>query len=323
MTAPDAPRPRTWTTGTIVLLIVCALVAAAAITAAALLPGFVRDEPRRDAESTLLSFLDAAAAIDADWQDDASPLLRGVVPIGAPLLGESTTADALKLSVTYDIADLTFTGKTLETSDTASADIVVHYSYRVLDEKGTASIPQTVWLTRPFYYGDDQPQRVVSKNTPTAVGPWRVAGISLPPASDDDDRTLRTKFDLASDERDDDDIACYSPVKALVQFADKARIDGELASSCFLGAADGSDVIAEKIDREALIEAFPAIDEGDPFSIPPELMRVDADSFHSLRAPFTQFLIDDVYVLTFAAVVTANDDEAVRLISVQRVEGAK
>ncbi|MDQ0614592.1 hypothetical protein QF046_002233 [Microbacterium sp. W4I4] len=318
MTAPTSPRPRTWTASTIVLLIVCILVASAAVTAAALLPGYLRDGPRREAESTLRAFLDDATASDADWQDTASTQLQALVPMGAPLLGERITADALKLSARYEIGELSFSRDDLRRSDVASAIVVVHYRYTILGETGRASVTQKVWLTRPFYYGDDQPQQADATESPSAVGPWRVAGLSVP--SSEDGKAPASEFDLASEERPSDTLACYAPVSALVQVADNARIDGVFASSCFLGEDDGSDVLGDGVDPAALLEAFPAITDGDPASLPPELIRVDADIMHAMRPPFTQYLIGDRYVVTFAAVSTGPGHDAVRLVSIQDAE---
>lgn len=323
MPVPSSSRPRTWTAGTIVLLVVCALVAGGSVAAAALLPGHIRDGARREAESTLQTFLADATALDPDWQDTSSPLLDAVVPIGAPLLGESTTAEALNLSADYEVRGLSFSGDTAERSDTASAVVVVHYRYTILGEKGTASIPQKVWLTRPFYYRDGTPRRIDPTAAPRAIGPWQVVGITVPSTADLGGKAPRSSFDLTSEERSGDSVACYSPLNALVQVADNARIHGTLASSCFLGAEDGSDAVAAGVDPAALLEAFPAIDETDPASIPPELTRVEADLFHGLRSPFTQYLIDGRYAVTFAAVTTGEDDEAVRLVSIQQTEGAK
>lgn len=320
MTAPLPPRPRARTASTIVLLIVCVLVASAAVTAAALLPGYLRDGPRREAESTLRAFLDDATALDAGWQDAASTQLQALVPMGAPLLGERTTADALKLSARYEIGELSFSRDDLRRSDVASAIVVVHYRYTILGESGRASVAQKVWLTRPYYYGDDQPQQADATASPSALGPWRVAGLSVPSA--EDAGASASEFDLASEERTADTLACYAPVSALVQVADNARIDGVLASSCFLGKEDGSDVLAEGVDTAALLEAFPAITDGDPASLPPELVRIDADIMHALRPPFTQFLIGDRYVVTFAAVSTGSGRTAVRLVSIQDAEAA-
>lgn len=322
MTATAPPRRRTRTTGTVVLLVVCLLVAAAAVTTAALLPGYVRDAPRRDADRTLRAFLDEATTLDPNWRDAASPLLKTVVPIGAPLLGERTTANALKLSADYEVAELRFSSDDLQRSDTASAVVTIRYRYTILGEKGTASIPQKIWLTRPFYHAGDEPQQADATALPTAVGPWRVTGITLPSA-DELDAASASASDLTSDERTADTLACYSPTSALVQVADRARIDGVLASSCFLGDEDGSDVLGAGVDAAALLAAFPAIEEDDPASIPPELVRIDGDIMHGMRAPFTQYLIADRYTVTFAAVTTDDGDDTVRLISIQDVEAGR
>ncbi|MGB3376921.1 MAG: hypothetical protein WBA87_17500 [Microbacterium sp.] len=318
MTAPAAHRPRTWTASTLVLLIVCALVASVAVTVAVLLPGYVRDGARREAASTLRAFLDDATTLNADWQDAAGPQLQALVPLGAPLLGERTTADALKLSARYEVGELTFSHDDLSRSDVASAIVVVHYRYAILGKTGTASVTQKAWLTRPFYYGDDEPQQADATTSPSAVGPWRVAGLSIP--TSEDGRASESEFDLASEGRTADTLACYAPVSALVQVADNARIDGVLASSCFLGRDDGSDVLGEGVDTDALLEAFPAITDGDPASLPPELLQLDADIMHAMRPPFTQFLIGGRYVLTFAAVTTGATHDAVRLVSIQDSE---
>ena len=330
MTAPAAPHPRTWTASTVVMLIVCALVASAAVTAAVLLPGYLRDSPRRDAASTLRAFLDDATAPqddrqyadrqNADWQDAASTQLQALVPAGTPLLGERTTADALKLSARYEMGELTFSHDDLRDSDVASAVVVLHYRYTIRGETGTASVTQKAWLTRPFYYGDDEPRQADAKASPSAVGSWRVAGFSIPSSSDLDGRSAASELGLTSDERTADTLACYAPVSALVEVADNARIDGVLASSCFLGADDGSDVLGAGVDTTALLEAFPAIADGDPASLPPELLQLDADIMHAMRPPFTQFLIGGRYVVTFAAVTTGPGQDAVRLVSLQDAE---
>lgn len=319
MTLSRPPRPRTWTRGTTVLLILCALVASVAVAAAVLLPGYVRDGVRRDAESTLRSFLDDATTIDADWRDAASPLLQTAVPVGAPLTGEQATADALKLSARYRIGELSFEGRSLERSDTASVLVTITYHYTILGERGSASVSQLVWLTRPFYYGDDRPQQVRARAAPTAVGPWRVTGITAPTGKG----TARSTLGLRSDGRDDDGLACYSAANALEQIADHARIDGRLQSSCFLGADDGADVLSDGVDQEALLEAFPAIDRTDAGSMPPELTRVVTAGDGSAGAPFTEFLIADRYVVTLAAVTTGADRRAVRIVSIREREGAR
>lgn len=316
---PPPPRARAWTGRTTVLLAVCALVVTAAIAAAALLPGYVRDGARRDAESTLRSFLDDATALDHGWRTVASPLLTSAVPTGAPLMGEEETADALGLSATYEIRRLAFSDPRLERSDTASADVLITYRYTVLGQEGTASIAQTVWLTRPFYYhGETAPQRAKPRATPRAIGPWRVVGITTPDRSGSA-AAESVQVDLGSDERAADGADCYTPLSALTAVADSARIDGELASRCFLGAEDGSDALEAGLDTDALIETFPAIDGSDPGTVPPELLRLAVGTGGALRAPFTQYLVADRFAVTFAAVET-DRGHAVRLVSLRDIQ---
>jgi len=316
MTQPSPQRDRP-----IALIVTCALVSAFAICAALLLPGYLRDAPRRDADGILRSFLDEAVS-GGDWRDAASDLMQTVVPIGSPMRGEDSTADALRLTVTYEAGELNFAGDSVAGSDVATAMVTLHYRYRVLGERGSAAIPQKVWLTRPFYYGDDVPQRADADRQPSAVGPWRVTGITLPSANDLGE-SARGEYQLTSDARGaGDDVYCYSPAKALAQLADSARINGTLASSCFLGAPDGSDVIDDDVDVAALIDEFPSIDDADPASIPPELIRVEADALRTMRAPFSQYVIDDAFVVTFAAAKT-EDGMATRVVRIQRVKEGK
>lgn len=311
------PQRRAWTRGTTLLLIVCVVVAGLAIAAAALLPDHVRDGARREADATLRAFLDEATQGDPAWRDAASPMLHGIPPVATPVIGETRTADALQLTASYTVGDLSFDGSTIERSDTASAVVTLRYRYRILGKSGTASIPQKIWLTRPFYHGSAEPQRADEAKTPTAVGPWRVAGITLPEASD---RRARTVTELSSDARNPaDDFACETPASALEQIADLARIDAELGSSCFLGAEDGSDVLAEGLDRDALVAAFPAVDASDPASMPAELTRTEGDAMRALRTPFAQYIVADRYVLTFAAVQTENDETATRVVRIEDV----
>lgn len=318
MTLPAPPRARAWTGRTTVLLVVCALIVAAAIATAALMPGYVRDGARRDAEATLRSFLDQAIALDEDWRTVAGPLLTTAVPTGAPLMGEEETADALSLSATYEIGELTFSAPRLERSDTASAEVLITYRYTVLGEEGIASIAQTVWLTRPFYYpGESRPQRAKPTATPRAVGPWRVVGITT--ADRNGSAAESVRLDLDSDERAADGADCDTPLSALTAVADSARIDGELASRCFLGAEDGSDALEDGLDAATLLEAFPAIDGSDPGTVPPELLRLAVGTGGALRAPLTQYLVADRFALTFAAVET-DGGPAVRLVSIRDIE---
>lgn len=317
MTTP----PRSRAAGSPAVLIACVLIAAAAVAAAVLLPPYLRDGARREADAVARDFLRAATS-GGGWQAAASPLLQGLVPAGSPLIGEAGTADALELDASYDLRQVTLRGASPETSDTASAGVVVHYRYAVQGEAGEASVPQTLWLTRPFYYGDGVPQRADPERTPSAIGPWRVTGVTVPRKDDLAGAAARSSFDLTSPAGERDDTACYSAEQALIETADRARVDGEIGSSCFLGAPDGSDVIAGDVDRAALLDAFPAIDETDPASIPPELTRVAPDTFHGLRAPFTQYLVGD-FVVTFAASHTDADETATRLVSIRRIEGEK
>ncbi|GAA2895550.1 hypothetical protein [Microbacterium esteraromaticum] len=316
----DHPRPRASTRGTMALLVVCIIVAGLAITAAAVLPDYIRDGTRREAEATLRSFLDAATQGESDWRDAASPLLAEAVPVGAPVIGDEQTADALHLTASYTAGGLTFDGASLERSDTASAVVTIRYRHRIGGKRGTAAIPQRIWLTRPFYYGSTVPQRADAKKAPTAVGPWRVTGITLPAAGD---RAARAESTLASDPRGSaDDFACETPANALAQLADAARIDATLTSSCFFGGDDGAEVLADDVDPDALVAEFPAVDAADPSSIPAELTRVEGDAMRALRPPFTQYLVADRYVVTFAAVTTDDDETATRLVRIEdRGEG--
>lgn len=311
----DHPRPRVRARGTTALLVVCLVVAGLAVTAAALLPGYLRDGARREAEATLHTFLDAATQGESDWRDAASPMLAEALPVGAPVIGDEQTADALHLTASYTAGDLTFDGATLERSDTASAIVTIRYRHRIGGERGTASIAQRVWLTRPFYYGSAVPQQADAKKAPTAVGPWRVTGITLPAAGD---RTARAASSLASDPRGSaDDFACETPASALAQLADAARIDATLTSSCFFGPDDGADVLADGVDPDALVAQFPAVDAADPSSMPAELTRVEGDAMRGMRPPFTQYLVADRYVVTFAAVATDDDETATRLVRIE------
>ncbi|MDT0157771.1 hypothetical protein Q9R19_09055 [Microbacterium sp. ARD32] len=316
MTLPRPARSGTWTRGTIVLLIVCAVLACAAIATAALLPGHVRDGVRRDAEATARAFLDGATAIDASWRDAAGPMLQGMVPLGAPLAGERGTARALRLTVEYDLGELTFDAESLERSDTASAIATITYRYTMQGAEGTASIAQKLWLTRPFYYGDGTPQQArPGRQAPSRVGPWRVAGLTVPDAEDDAPSTSR--LSLRSEPRDADGLACYTAASALEELADHARIDGRLASSCFPDGADAADVVDPQVDTADLLAVLPAIDRTDPASLPPELTRLDTNAFGSLRAPFTEFLIAERYVVVLAAASTGEGRQAVRLVGIR------
>lgn len=314
----DAPVRRSRGTG--ILIAACAVVCAAAIGAAIVLPQGARAEIRNDADATLRAFLDDAAARDDDWRELTSPLLTSVVPVGAPLAGDSPAAEALDLQTSYEVLSLRLDSRAPEYADTAAAIVEVTYSYELFGKEQTASIPQKIWLTRAFYYGDGIPTVADRGKTASAVGPWRVAGITVPQADDmPEDAPVESSTSLKTERRDADGVHCFSPLSALVQLADAARVDGQLASGCFAGADDGADVVGDDVVLEDLLVVFPAIDETDPLSIPPELMRVSDDSYHGLRAPFTQFLLgegDDAFTITVATASSDGSAEAARIVGI-------
>lgn len=318
LTPEPVPAPRS--RGTAAVIALCTVVAAAAVAASIVLPQWARDGIRSDADATLRTFLDATTSFDADWREEASPLLTSVVPVGGPLAGDLPSAEALDLEVDYEVLSLSLDSTAPEYADTASAIVELRYSYELLGEIETASVPQKIWLTRPFYYGDDTPTVADRQKTASAVGPWRVTGITMPLVDDmPEGARLSTTGTLTTDTRDADGVRCFSPVSALAELADAARIDGTLESACLVGAADGGDVVGADVASDALLAAFPAIDETDPLSIPDELMRLDDDGPQGFRSPFSQFVVaggDGSFVITVATATTDDDRDTARIIGI-------
>lgn len=322
--APPAPRRRPG--GTAAIVTACVIVSALAVGASIVLPQWARAEIKNEADATLRAFLDAAITSDDAWRASASPLLTAAVPVGAPIAGEKTAAEALDLHADYTVLSLRLDASTPEYADTAQAVVEISYSYQLLGEEYTATMPQNIWLTRPFYYGDETPQQADRTRSATAVGPWAVAGISRPSADDmPGNETPTSTISLTSDPRSADGVQCFSPLSALVQLGDEARIDGVIASRCFAGSQDGADVVGAGVVPSELSAAFPAIDETDPLSIPPELLRLDEDTYHGLRAPFTQYLVgegDRAFTVTIATANTDEGEQAVRIVGIHPVGGA-
>ena len=327
-TQPPAAAPqgtRVWTPSTIVTLLVClVLVIGVSITA-----GMVRSEAatghERQAEETLEEFLRSSTTGDTAWRDHANHKLLDEVTVGAPLLGEQSTAEALNLSVSYEVGPLTFHSDLPGyPADLASAQVQLTYNFTLRDDAVESTAVQDVWLSRPFYYGDDVPARATEEE-PTAVGPWRVTSLTMPRSDSDgsDGRYFTTDFEVPGLEDADGNI-CFDAARVLEDVSTAARVDEELLSHCFV--FDGSIALDEEVDVNDLVTNFPVINSMQGGYLPTELVRLDPGHTNNSALPLTEYLIQGEkgkYVLTLAMVgVSGIEDMTVsnRIVSIQLAE---
>ncbi|SDQ06234.1 DUF2510 domain-containing protein [Leucobacter chromiiresistens] len=329
-----APHERAWTKGTVATLIVCAVLVVATVPALAWMAGAKAEALRGDPGAALEQFLAATTVGDPAWRDAADPALHPETDDTAtPLYGDLASAQQLDLAIDYryDLAELDYANATEsyiggepETADSASVPVDFTYTYTVDGETFTSELTQAVWLTRPFYYdGSDEPSASQASRTPSAVGPWRVAGFAAGStiSYDSSGEEFATTFTDAAVESDE--TVCFDVEAMILEMSRLSRQDGMLRSSCLFRQGDAS-LRPEALDPAAVAQQFPVMNE---FSeIPNDIMGARA-GFSSLP-PLSQYPItvgDSEYVFTVAA--TPPDESSIpgqtlRFIQVAEVAGA-
>lgn len=322
---------------TLIVLFVCIALVVGGMALSIILRANKMADHEAVAQATLTSFLDASASGDDAWRDFANENLLRAVPVGSPMRGEAETAEALDLQVTYELGELEFhsPGGAFD-SDVASADITVTYTFSALGSEHTSTAKQEVWLTRPFYFGDDLPQRSNggSSSAVTGVGPWRVTSFVEPYLSSsgsDNPAFFATDFVVDFKGPDDGNI-CYSSEQVIREMSELARIEGELISSCNFGIAGATRVGAD-VDIAELAKAFPVMDAssyGQAFPLA-ELTQIESGGNFQGQPPIQQYYLvtgAGNFVIAVAAVTFEGEEDAseygsTRVVSIQKMDGAE
>lgn len=145
---PQPAQPTAWTKQTFIVLFACIALLIAAAVASPMLLLSQRADHQAEARQTLEQFVAAATVGDAAWRDYASESLKQKVPVGAPIFGDSKTAEALDLSVEYTLGELEFhstqRGGLSDLDDNAVAPMTVIYHFTFEGKRHTAEAAQKV-----------------------------------------------------------------------------------------------------------------------------------------------------------------------------------
>ncbi|MBO2988867.1 DUF2510 domain-containing protein [Leucobacter tardus] len=332
----SAPRarergPRIWTLRTFLVLGVCV---ALLIAAPIVLTQTHQGAHRGQAQQVLDGFLASATTSDDDWREYAGPHLQRVVETGAPIGGDPITAEAIDLSIEYEVGELTFDGPAWRQSaaryDVASAPLTLTYTYTAYGREQHATAEQVIWLTRPFYFDSDRASRSDGGADPSSVGPWRVTSLTLPDAGSDVEESVEAEWftsDLTQPyDRNIDGNICYDPIRALEELSHSARVDGEIVSNCVPEYAE-SIGHSESAEEQPLVDAFPVIDALNSNFLPREVTQIDL-GFSQQLPPLSQYALQTAsgeYVFTFASAELDGDQDqrmTSRLIYISKTEGA-
>lgn len=273
--ASAAGRERMWNGGTWTVLAACTVV----VVAVSVLTGWHLSSRAAaqpvSAEVVLVAFLEDATSGDDGWKQSVTPGMRQTADgTFAPLYGDYGTGESLQLDVSYEVDADSFlyssdgwdsTPVDEHEASAMSARVTFEYQFTLADQKYTAEIVQLVWVTRPFYYGDDEPSvPAPSHGTPTAVGPWKVTAIGSDTRSWDLADDVATT-DVTSPAFEDDDLICRQANLILTKMSERARQRGKLGSGCLFG--DGElRVRADDVDPDAVAAGFPVLTFNSPLS---------------------------------------------------------
>ena len=321
-TEPLPPRQKAMTGATWAVLAITVLVVGG--TGAGLWWGAASAQAEVEAEApaVLDGFLSAATQGDTTWVDYVSPQLAASAP-AAPLLGDIEAAKLIEMTIEAHAGPLSYgtnavsTSETATGADTARSVVDLTYTYTVDGERQTASATQTIWLARPFYYGDDQPAEAEDGRTPTSIGPWRVAAVDVSTPGQLGDRELLAENTYATSTPPV--TKCRMPQAALIDLAETARLRGQLGSACVND--DGRIAVGEGVDPTALAVQFPTLNSQTPLTEVTSLVG-SAD----VPAPLAEMRLavgSNEYVFVYAATgvdgqrTSASD---VRLIAISKAE---
>ncbi len=325
---PLVPRgPSAWTRGTIITLVVCLVLVFGAAAGAVAFFNHSSTAHERQANEALEGFVSNSVKGDAKWRDFANQKLLDKVVLGSPILGESTTAKALDLKIDYELGPLIFQSDLPNLpADLAHAKLKLTYTFSLDGVEATSTAYQTVWLSRPFYYGDDVPARATGQE-PSAIGPWRVTSLVLPTdgESGGNEGTEYFKTDIEVPFIEDvDDTYCFAAPNLLEDVSTASRTEAEVRSFCFWD--EGSIALGDNVDLDDMAMSFPPIDAMQASQMPPELVQLDPGMAYQSAPPLREYLIrgaSGTYVLTLIGVQVTGDAEQTtsnRIVSIQMIE---
>ena len=333
--APSKPKAK-MARATLVTLLICVGIIAAAIGGAMTLLISKETAHKTQAQEALDGFLTASTAGDDEWREYANDALLRAVPYGAPLLGDRVSAEALNLTVAYDVGELSFSSVPGSAFDVAWAPVDLTYTYTLMGEEHIATAQQNIWLTRPFYFGDDQPRRSdggksegegKSEAELSGIGPWRVTSIVQPPVDtegEDNERWFTTDLVVEATEYSDEGV-CYNGELIMGEVSESARVSASTESSCLIGL-DGGVLVGADVDSDALVRGFPVINsDGNTRAFPlPELTQLESSMNFQSSPPFQQYYVSTEagqFVFTTALVIIPDFGSVLsnRLISIQKV----
>lgn len=257
------PASRVWSAGTWVTLGVCLALILGAFVVVPQVYANANAVSDREAEQVLNKFIAAGENQDDSWRDYATPQFSARVLAGAPIGGERNTAEALKLKVTTEVGELTLFANEWYSSnpprsdqvDMGTADITITYNFTLDGKEQQAVVEQTVWMARPFYYGDKKPSMFDSTEKPTAVGPWRVFRLANRANNGTPPKWTTT---LSEKKIPSIKMACDTGPSAFQDMSDSLRVDNKFYSNCLFGNAGV--LMPEDLNREDVAAHIPAID---------------------------------------------------------------
>ncbi|MDF2991975.1 MAG: hypothetical protein K0S37_2489 [Microbacterium sp.] len=278
-----------------------------------------RADIQAQAPAVLDGFLAAATAGDATWTDFASPAL-GSSALAMPLFGDAKAAASIDLAVTYEAGPLAYGRSSVardelpDGNDAALALVDLTYTFTVDGQQQTATTTQSVWLSRPFYYGDDTPAQARYDQEPTSAGPWRVSGFTAPTSGDLQGREALAASSYVAAE---DDSVCRSAIDLLARMSELARENNFIPALCLSGGR--TTTVGDDVDVDAIGKSFPALTYLSPFR---EATSVEGS--YDNPAPLQEYRItigDADYIFVLAAVGEQgqrSSEAGWRIISIQR-----
>lgn len=318
--APAPPREKSMTAATWAVLAATVLVVGGVSGGLWWGSTSARADIQAQAPAVLDGFLAAASTGDATWTDFASPGL-GSSAVAPPLFGDAKAAASIDLSVSYSAGPMVYGRGSVprdelpDGNDVALSLVDVTYTFTVDGQQQTATTTQSVWLSRPFYFGDETPSEARYDEEPTSVGPWRVSGFTAPSPGEAGDREVLAASSYSVAE---DDPGCRSAIDILARMSELARENDFLPALCLSGGR--TTTVGDDVDVDAIGKAFPALTYLSPF---PEATALEGT--YDTPAPLQEYRVtiaDADYTFVLAAVGDQGQRTSQagwRIISIQKV----
>lgn len=272
-----------------------------------------RESQLHRADNVANSFLASIQSGDKEWSKYITPdTFDSEYP---PFAGneEAAVLADLKVSVMRD-------GKTLYNdpcglgnlsfdptgcSDKAQVNLIVNYS---LGDKHSSENEFVMNLSRPFYYGDEEPQEAQKGKNPSKIGEWSISNFQL-------------RFGVAqplyvlpeTGNPNDDSIICSSIDDIFVDLSTTARIEEVLSSRCTVD--EGFRKLGEEVSVEQLVSEFPIYNEATILSLE---NKTGVSTSQIEEAPYLQYELvagEGIYVLSFV-LTEESGSNTYRLLSI-------